>query len=72
MLIRSVGLFWQEEAVFWGAGSKAGSLLGVPSNNTTAKPIDFRKQIGIYALYADYDLVACRSEFVTADASGGV
>jgi len=57
MLVRSVGLFWQEKDVFWGAGSKAGSLLGVPLKNTTAKPTDFREQIGIYALYADYDLV---------------
>ncbi len=57
MLVRSVGLFWREDNVFWGAGSNSGSLYGVPFNATTQEPINFRKQIGIYALYADYDLV---------------
>jgi hypothetical protein len=57
MLVRSVGLFWREDSVYWGAGNNAGSLLGVPFHNTTAEPIDFRGQIGIYALYADYQLV---------------
>jgi hypothetical protein len=57
MLVRSVGLFWREDCVFWGAGSNAGTLLGVPFRATTTEPIDFRGQIGIYALYADYDLV---------------
>ncbi|MNL33015.1 hypothetical protein D3C87_1549020 [compost metagenome] len=57
MLVRSVGMFWREDCVYWGAGSKAGSLLGVPYRATTSTPIDFRKQIGIYALYADYQLV---------------
>jgi hypothetical protein len=57
LLVRSVGLFWREDAVYWGAGSNAGTLWGVPYHNTTAEPIDFRAQIGIYALYADYQLV---------------
>lgn len=57
MLIRSVGLFWREDNVFWGAGNQAGSLLGVPSHAMTSDEIDFREQIGIYALYADYQLV---------------
>ncbi len=57
MLVRSMGLFWREDFVYWGAGSQAGALLGVPFNETTSAPIDFRDQIGIYALYADYHLV---------------
>lgn len=57
MLIRSVGLFWKETDVYWGAGNSAGSLLGVPSNGKTSAPIDFRQQIGLYVLYADYKVV---------------
>ena len=57
MLVRSIGLFWREDSVYWGAGYQAGKLLGVPYNATTSIPIDFREQIGIYALYAEYDLV---------------
>jgi hypothetical protein len=57
MLIQNYGLFWKECDVFWGAGSRAGRLLGVPATNLTADPIDFREQAGVYVLYADYDLV---------------
>jgi hypothetical protein len=57
VLVRSIGLFWREDHVFWGAGNNPGALYGVPFNATTDEPINFRGQIGIYALYADYDLV---------------
>lgn len=57
MLVRSIGLFWREDFVFWGRGSNRGRLLGVPSKALTQQPIDFRDQIGVYALYADYELV---------------
>ncbi|HEY4219283.1 MAG TPA: GIY-YIG nuclease family protein [Gemmatimonadaceae bacterium] len=56
-MIRGVGLFWERENVWWGAGIKAGALLGVPERNRTREPIDFRKQIGLYALYSDFDLL---------------
>ncbi len=56
-MINTVGLFWKREDVFWGRGSQAGTLLGVPAWNITADPIDFRDQVGIYLLYADFDLV---------------
>jgi hypothetical protein len=46
-----------EQNVFWGAGSKAGRLLGVPAANLTAVPVDFRDQSGVYVLYADYSMV---------------
>ena len=51
ILISNVGFFWREDHVFWGAGSSAGSLLGVPAKNVTAEAIDFREQSGIYVLY---------------------
>lgn len=35
-LISNVGFFWREDHVFWGAGSSAGNLLGVPAKNVTA------------------------------------
>jgi hypothetical protein len=56
-MLRSVGLFWHTDRVFWGAGRQAGKLLGVPRANVTADPIDFRDQRGIYVLYAGYDMV---------------
>jgi hypothetical protein len=57
MLIHTLGLFWKEEDVFWGAGSQAGMLLGVPAGGRTQEPVDFRMQTGIYVLYADYEIV---------------
>lgn len=56
-MIRTVGLFWREDSVYWGRGRNPGSLLGVPITAVSANPTDFRYQIGVYALYADYDLV---------------
>ncbi len=59
MLVRNIGLFWKESAVNWGAPGKGGSgqLLGVLSTGKRAGIVDFWDQRGIYALYADYDLV---------------
>lgn len=56
-LIRAVGLFWREDQIFWGAGNQAGRVLGVPTGNRTAEPIDFREQSGIYVLYSGYQLL---------------
>ncbi len=56
-LVHTVGLFWEDNKVFWGHGNQAGALLGVPSQNVLADPIDFRDQLGVYVLYADYTLV---------------
>src|SRR3972149_2942794 len=56
-LIQSVGLFWNESDVFWGRGRQKGALFGVPARNVTAEPTDFREQVGVYVLYADYDLI---------------
>jgi hypothetical protein len=57
MLIHTLGLYWRAENVYWGAGSNAGKLLGVPATALTSTPIDFRDQVGFYALYNDYKLV---------------
>jgi hypothetical protein len=53
-LIRTIGLFWKADDVFWGRPNKKGTLLGVPAGQTTTQPIDFRDQAGLYILYADY------------------
>jgi hypothetical protein len=57
ILISTVGFFWREDYVYWGAGRNAGSLLGVPAKNRTAAAVNFREQSGIYVLYADYEVV---------------
>ncbi|MGH8531892.1 MAG: GIY-YIG nuclease family protein [Gammaproteobacteria bacterium] len=57
MLIQNYGLFWKVGDVFWGKPAVTGHLMGVPASNTTATPVDFREQIGVYVLYANYDLV---------------
>jgi hypothetical protein len=56
-MIRSFGLHWRADRVFWGRPNDAGTLLGAASRSRLAKPVDFREQRGIYALYAEYELV---------------
>lgn len=56
-MIRTIGLFWRRDNVFWGRGNQAGKLLGVPAGNITAEATDFREQVGIYVLYAEYRVV---------------
>jgi hypothetical protein len=56
-MIQSIGQLWSADDVFWGRGSQAGRLLGVPSRAKKHTPIDFRAQVGIYVLYADFNLV---------------
>ena len=56
-MIRAYGLFWKTDDVFWGRPKVSGTLLGAASRSPKASPVDFRDQRGIYALYADYDLV---------------
>ncbi len=57
MIIQTYGLHWRNEKVFWGRPNVPGTLLGAASRKKGAVPIDFREQRGIYALYADYELV---------------
>ena len=56
-MIKSYGLFWRSDQIFWGRQKNKGSLLGCRTQGPNAKPIDFRNQRGVYALYADYELV---------------
>lgn len=57
VLIKTYGLFWKREDVFWGRPKKSGNLFGIPAHKKKANPIDFREQTGIYVLYADYKIV---------------
>jgi hypothetical protein len=56
-IISSIGLFWERDNVFWGTQKNPGKLLGIPRTSKKSTPVDFRDQIGIYILYADFDPV---------------
>jgi hypothetical protein len=56
-VIRSYGLHWAADKIFWGRPGVAGTLMGAASRSKRARPVDFRNQRGIYALYADYEVV---------------
>lgn len=56
-MIEAYGVHWKKDEVFWGRPNNSGTLLGAASRSAKAKPVDFRDQRGIYALYADYELV---------------
>lgn len=58
-MINCFGVHWHADRVNWGrpGPNNQGTLLGAASKSRRAVPVDFRMQRGIYALYADYDLV---------------
>ena len=56
-MIKTYGLFWKTENVFWGRQNNPGELLGVKTKSNRARPVDFKSQQGIYALYSNYELV---------------
>jgi hypothetical protein len=58
-MIKSFGVHWHANEVNWGGQGPGnqGTLLGAASKRAKAVPVDFRSQRGVYALYADYDLV---------------
>ncbi len=56
-MISSYGLHWREDRVFWGKPNNPGTLFGAASRSVRAVPVDFREQRGIYALYANHELV---------------
>lgn len=62
-MFRSYGLFWREDRIFWGVPGVNGHLKGQAVREGTGKTKtrspekDFKDQIGIYALYYDFDLV---------------
>ncbi len=55
MFIKNYGLFWKADDVNWGArgSGKSGTLLGILRTAKSGDSVDFREQIGIYALYDD-------------------
>lgn len=57
MIIRSYGVHWRSDRVSWGTQGVKGTLLGAASRSKAAKAVDFGDQRGLYALYADYELV---------------
>ena len=57
MLIRSIGLFWKRQNVYWRSAAVNGRLLGVAKNKKGSGAINFRDQIGVYVLYAEYEMV---------------
>ncbi len=58
-MIKSYGLHWTIDHVCWGKPGvgNPGTLLGAARRSKKSIPVDFRMQRGIYALYADYQLV---------------
>lgn len=56
-IICCYGLHWRADRVSWGYQNNPGALLGAASKSSRARQVDFRDQRGIYALYADYELV---------------
>ena len=57
-MIWNYALHWREDRVWWGSPGYAGCLYGATNRNAPEENIiDFREQVGIYALYADYDLI---------------
>lgn len=57
MLAKNMGLFWDAEVVYWGKRKSAGELRGLRARARRAGHVNFWDQVGIYTLYADYDLV---------------
>jgi len=59
-LFQNCGLFWNLRDIYFGtpggAGVRRGALNGI-AEMTPNGFVDFRDQIGVYALYADFDLV---------------
>jgi hypothetical protein len=59
-LFKTCGLFWKLEDIFFGmagGGGHKGQLLGKSELHPLPEPVDFAKQIGVYALYADFSLL---------------
>lgn len=75
-MITHYGLFWKKEDVFWGRRRNPGCLLGQRNNSTivatrrTSKNYpDYRNFKGVYALFADYNLIYVGQAGVTSKSS---
>ena len=57
-MIWNYGLHWRVDRVWWGSRGVAGLLWGAENRNAPGEQtVEFREQIGTYALYADYELI---------------
>ncbi len=56
-LLVNYGSFWNPSDVFWGKPNNPGRLLGRLESKRRSGRVDFWKQLGIYALHADFRLV---------------
>ena len=66
-MIHNYGLLWRRDRIYWGKGGKGDNsahLRGMPTRSKKKPPdtkkeetVDFRKQIGVYGLYHDFELV---------------
>jgi hypothetical protein len=58
-MIKCYGVHWRIDRLNWGKQGigNSGALLGAASRSSRAHSVDFRYQRGIYALYAEYELV---------------
>lgn len=56
-MLLTYGLYWRADHIFWGSKGNSGMLLGAKTKSSSARTVDFKLQRGVYALYADYDLV---------------
>jgi hypothetical protein len=56
-VIRTYGLLWHADRVDWRCQNGSGALLGATSKSGAATHVQFRAQRGLYALYADNELV---------------
>lgn len=56
-MIKTYGLFWKPENVFWGRPKAPGGLLGKKHGNSKNSLVDFREQIGVYVLYQQFQVV---------------
>jgi hypothetical protein len=45
-MMRSYGVHWHIDRVFWGKQNNAGTLFGAASRSSRARPVDFREQRG--------------------------
>ena len=59
MFIKNYGLFWKRDDVDWGEATvRFGRLFGKNERNRRDAEVDFREQVGLYALYdAAFNLV---------------
>jgi hypothetical protein len=74
-IISNMGLFWRRDQVRW-KGNRGIGRARLAGRRRSAKrkgEVDFWKQTGIYALYAEYDLIyvggTARSRAATSGAS---